>query len=319
MARHPRIEFPGALYHVISRGNHGQKVFRGPEDFARYGQLLLRYQQRYKFVLYAYVLMSTHVHLLVETGESPLSKVMQGLQQSYTIYFNRRYQLSGHLFQGRYRALLCQKDAYLLELVRYLHLNPVRAGLVKTPDAYRWSSHGTYLEGQPRSGVTVARVLAQFSPTPARAISEYRKFIQAGLRQGHRPDLYQTTDRCYLGDEDFIDQIKRRVSDREPLRLVKIALPEVARVVARATGVRVEELTSPGRAHAAAEARALIAYLAQAVGGIRLTTAAAYLRRDPATVSLAVRKLQQRQAKDRALRALVRRLGEAVRKRGRGK
>lgn len=127
MARKPRIEYEGAFYHVITRGNQRQRVFKGDDDFQKYISLLAFYKERYKYSLYAYALMSNHVHLLIETRQIPLSKILQGINQSYTMYFNRRYKTVGHLFQGRYKAILCDKDAYLLSLIKYIHLNPVKA------------------------------------------------------------------------------------------------------------------------------------------------------------------------------------------------
>jgi putative transposase len=126
MARKPRVEYAGAFYHVICRGNQRQVIFRTDRDREYYLKQLEQYRRRYDFTVYAYVLMSNHVHLLIETGKVPLSKVMQGLQPRYTGYYNRKYQKVGHLFQGRYKAILCDRAAYLLELVRYLHLNPGR-------------------------------------------------------------------------------------------------------------------------------------------------------------------------------------------------
>ena len=110
MARKPRIEYEGALYHVITRGNQRQRVFKGVEDHQHYLKILADYKVRYEYVLYAYVLMSNHVHLLIETRETPLSKILQRINQSYTMYFNRRYGTVGHLFQGRYKAILCDKE-----------------------------------------------------------------------------------------------------------------------------------------------------------------------------------------------------------------
>lgn len=317
MARPPRIEYPGALYHVISRGNHRQRIFRAPADYTRYCDFLAQYQQQHSFTLHAYVLMPTHVHLLVEMGPTPLAKIMQGLQQSYALYFNRRYGLVGHLFQGRYKALLCQKNAYLLELVRYLHLNPVRGGLTKSPQAYRWSSHDIYLQGQSRSGVTVAPVLAQFSRERSRAIAAYRSFVQEGMRQPHRADLYEAKEQRYLGDDTFIEEIERRARRAEPPRPVQLALSEVAAAVSQATGVAQELLKAPGRFRAAAQARALVAYLAREIGGLTLTATAHYLGRDQATLSLGVRKLHERQAQDPRLRTMIGRLAETLRQRGR--
>src|SRR4030042_6206961 len=127
MARKPRIEFEGALYHVITRGNQRQQIFKATEDYELYLKILGDYKARYDFVLYAYVLMGNHVHVLIETKEVPLSKILQGVNQSYTMYFNRRYATVGHLFQGRYKAMLCDKDSYLLSLVNTFHMNPIRA------------------------------------------------------------------------------------------------------------------------------------------------------------------------------------------------
>jgi putative transposase len=129
MARHPRRFLPGSTYHVIARGNHKQPVFFAPRDYRVYLSRLTRYTRQYDTALYAYCLMPNHVHLLIRPGQASLSKFMQGLQQSYTQYFNLAYQTVGHLFQGRYLALRCDADSYLAQLVRYIHLNPVRAGL----------------------------------------------------------------------------------------------------------------------------------------------------------------------------------------------
>ena len=141
MARKPRVAFEGALYHVIVRGNQRQRTFRDDRDRLRYLERIEHYRQRYRFQIYAYVLMSNHVHLLLETGTTPLSKILHGIQFTYTQYYNRRYRTIGHLFQGRYKAILCDRDAYLLELIRYIHLNPARLKKPEDLANYRWSSH----------------------------------------------------------------------------------------------------------------------------------------------------------------------------------
>ena len=141
MARRPRLFAPGVLYHVIVRGNQRQKTFTSASDYQAYLERLAKYRKQYGYTVYAFCLMSNHVHLLVHSSATPLAKFMQGLQQSYTQYFNRRHKKSGHLFEGRYKAIVCQEDPYLLELIRYIHLNPLRAGLAKTMeklDDYPW-------------------------------------------------------------------------------------------------------------------------------------------------------------------------------------
>ena len=138
MARKPRVHLRGALYHVIVRGNKGQRVFRREADFKPFLRLLGEYKEVFGFALCAYALMPTHVHLLVEAREKPLPGLMQRLQFRYTRNYNIQYRTRGHLFQGRYKAILCEKDSYLVELSAYIHLNPVRAELVRHPLEYPW-------------------------------------------------------------------------------------------------------------------------------------------------------------------------------------
>ena len=145
MARKPRVEYPGAFYHVMTRGNRKEAIFKDDKDRLRFLRKVLEYKERYGFILYAYILMKNHIHLLIETRDAALSKIMQGLLQSYTQWYNGKYRTVGHLFQGRYKSILCDKKVYLLNLIRYIHLNCVRAGLVRDPGEYKWSSHRIYL------------------------------------------------------------------------------------------------------------------------------------------------------------------------------
>lgn len=137
MARKPRIHFPGALYHVIARGNRRERIFRDEKDYQPCLNFLREYKDRYGFYLYISPYYPT-VHLLIEVGQYPLSRLMQNLQFRYTRNFNIKYKKCGHLFQGRYKAIVCVKDSYLLELSAYIHLNALRAGLVEDPIKYRW-------------------------------------------------------------------------------------------------------------------------------------------------------------------------------------
>jgi len=141
MARKHRLYLPGALYHVMLRGNNGQRIFNDNEDRSCFMGFIAEGIGRYGHRIHAFCLMVNHVHLLIQMGETALSKVMQNISFRYTRWMNRRHHRIGHLFQGRFRVILCDADAYLLELVRYIHLNPVRAGLVEAPDGYSWSGH----------------------------------------------------------------------------------------------------------------------------------------------------------------------------------
>lgn len=309
MARKPRVHIPGALYHVIARGNQRQKVFRSASDCSHYLELLSRYRGRYGFRVYAYVLMPNHIHLLLEVGSIPLSKVMQGLHQAYTLYFNHKYRLVGHLFQGRYKALICDRDSYLLELVRYLHLNPVRSKLVKDPALYTWSSHGLYL--QKLSGgqnlVETDRVLIQFSRKRSEATSRYRRFVLEGIGGGHREDFYAAKEQRYLGDDEFVEQVSRGV-EKEESRPVQVELGDIEEVVCREYGLSSEELRLRNKERRGSFGRLMIAYLSQRLGGTRLNEVAKRYGRDQVSLSLGLKRLRQKLAEDGRLRQSVEQL-----------
>ncbi len=321
MARRPRIHFPGALCHVISRGNRRQKIFCSASDRARYLQLLSHYQSRYSFRLYAYVLMSNHIHLLVEAEATPLSKIMQGLQQAYTLYFNRKYGLVGHLFQGRYKAFLFDRDSYLLELVRYLHLNPVRSGLVKDPALYPWSSHQAVLgkgSGDKRRWVAAEWVLSQFSRSRAEAVRRYRQFVSEAIGEGHRDDLYAVKEQRCLGDDDFVDRVIRKV-EKEELRPVRIALEQIEEVVSRKYDLSVEQLRSRSKERRGSFGRLLVGYLGRQLGSTTLNEVAKRYGRDQVTLSLGIKRFTEKVARDRGLRQSVNGLMDQLHNTGRRK
>lgn len=173
---------------------------------------LERYRRHDGVTLQAYVLMTNHVHLLLETGERPLSRTMQTLQFTYSQYYNRRYDKNGHVFQGRYQAILCDHESYLLELVRYLHLNPARIRSPLSPWTYRWNSHTAYLGRSSPVQVSTAAVLGTWHRQIGPARQAYRQFMQDGLAQGHQDRFYETADQRFLGDERFIEEADRRTA-----------------------------------------------------------------------------------------------------------
>ena len=243
--------------------------------------------------------MPNHFHLLVEVGASALAKAMQVLLYRYTRYYNRRYRKVGHLFQGRYKAILCDRESYLLELIRYIHLNPVRSGMVSDPTRYAWSSHGVYMRGQAEKGVAVDKVLPLFSARRSEAIKRYEEFVLDGLSQGHRKEYYEVKEQRYLGDETFVENVELKLDrGREEIGPVKITIKEVLDEVARLSGVEVGGVLGKGRGRIHSLLRAQTAYVAREVGGISMTQAATYLQRDLSTVSLAVKKIEERMLTD---------------------
>ncbi len=300
MARKPRVHYPGALYHVICRGNQRQIIFRADTDRRRYLKLLNQYGRRYQFQLYAYVLMTNHVHLLMQVAKYPLAKIMQGLQQSYTLYFNRKYKLVGHLFQGRYKGILCDRDSYLLELVRYLHLNPVRSEIVADPADYPWSSHRDYLNSGATKGTAVVQtdwVLEQFAPDMARARRKYKEFVSDGIGSGHRDDFYDIKEQRFLGDDQFVDKINRHLDLDSPPK-IRVDLSTIESAVSRRYEYAAELLHLRTKEHRGSFVRAVVAYLGQELGTIKLNEVAARYGRDQVSLSLGLKRLRERLAQE---------------------
>jgi putative transposase len=287
------VHYPGALYHVIVRGNQRQAIFRSDADRRRYLDLLKQYRKRYDFHLYAFVLMSNHIHLLLEVGETPLAKAMQGLQQSYTLYFNRKYELVGHLFQGRYKDILCDRDAYLLELVRYIHLNPVRSKIVDSPGNYAWSSHRAYVSAGDHENVECDWILKQFSPQPNQARRLFAQFVLGGIGAGHREELYAVKEQRYLGDDEFLDRVDRKIN-KKPSRPRRIDLAKIEAAVCRHFKLPVNQLRSRSKERRGSFGRALVACMAQELGGIALNQVAKRYDRDQVTLSLGLKALRQK-------------------------
>jgi REP element-mobilizing transposase RayT len=298
MGRRPRIHFAGAFYHVIARRNRGQKVFREDGDYRLYLRLLKEYKERFGYLLHGYALMPTHVHLLIETGETALSKVMQSLQFRYTRNFNIKYRTWGHLFQGRYKAILCEKDSYFLELSAYLHLNPVRGGLVDDPSEYPWSSYPAYMGKEKGDLVDRDFLFSQFSVKRSVARREYEKFVKSRLGQGHRDDFYKLKDQRFLGPNEFVDDVHHRVKE-EPSLVYDIPIEELVSAVESTLGIAKGILYSFTRSRQGAWGRSVTAFLGKKWGGYQLKRFAEHFKRDPVAISKGVRGVEKRLAEDR--------------------
>lgn len=205
MARPLRIEYPGAVYHVTGRGNARQDIFLSDDDRQKFLDLLAAVNRRFRWHCHAYCLMDNHYHLVIETLESNLSRGMRQLGGVYTQAFNRRNNCVGHLFQGRYRAVLVERESHLLETIRYVVLNPVRAGMVESVDAWPWSSFtATAGMSAPHLCLEIKWVLQQFSNKIDQARLHYRKFIADGHGQHLWRDLKGQT---LLGSEKFVSTL----------------------------------------------------------------------------------------------------------------
>jgi len=312
MARPLRIEFPGALYHVIARGNERKAVFRDDADREFYLRRLEHYREKFGFSVWAYCLMDNHVHLGLEMGKVPLSRVMAGLQTSYTQYFNRRHRRAGHLFQGRYKAFLVEKDRYALAMVRYIHENPVRAGMAKKANEHAWSSDRYFRRGEGPGWLDLDRVLPFLGRTRSAAAAGYRRLMREEPEQPY--EELPAHGQVVKGGETFADRVLAEAGEPPPIRK-KLRLDTAASVVSRGEDVSLVELKGTGRGRRAARARMLTAWLGREVDGLSLSRTARFFGRDPSTFARGIGELEEAIAKDPALRARVARLAREVRRR----
>jgi len=206
MSRPLRIEYDGAVYHVTSRGNEKKPVFKDDHDRDVFLNTLQHVNKRYNWICHAYCLMTNHYHLLIETPEGNLSLGMRQLNGVYTQLFNKYHGRNGHLFQGRYKAILIQKDSHLLEVCRYVVLNPVRVRMVEAPEAWKWSSYlATAGKAKPYPCLTTEWMLGQFSRKRGKAESEYRQFVKWGI--GENTIWNAVRGQALLGEDDFVDTL----------------------------------------------------------------------------------------------------------------
>jgi putative transposase len=213
MARPLRIEYEGAFYHVTSRGNERRKIFFGNSDYEKFKAYLRDARDKHGYLLHSYALMSNHYHLLIETPKANMSQVMHFINGSYTNYINRRRERSGHLFQGRYKAILVERDRYLLELSRYIHLNPVRAGLVKKPEEYPHSSYGALIDNGKENLVYRDLIWEMISKATESGAKRYKAFVEEGIGKSLGSPLKDVYGGAILGGKTFIKEALGRLRD----------------------------------------------------------------------------------------------------------
>ncbi len=256
--------------------------------------------------------MTTHLHLAIQVGDIPLSRIMQNIGFRYTQFINRKYRRTGHLFQGRYKPLLIDADTYLLELIRYIHLNPVRAGMVSQPEEYPWSSHCSYLGAAPRPPwLTFEWALAQFAEQKGLAAERFKTFVDGGMGEGHRKDFHRGSfEGRALGNDTFIDQALLKAEEN---KRAGITLPQVIEAVCSTYQLSTAELCAPGKAQPAAEARAVTAFFVRNAESLLLRDLASFLNRDLSGLSQAALRIRRRSGEDDQLRITLERVSEKVR------
>lgn len=307
MPRQSRIDTPGALHHVMVRGIERSKVFRNETEMDQFLERLGNILTETKTSCYAWALIPNHFHLLLRTGSTPISTVMRRLLTGYAIWFNRRHRRRGHLFQNRFKSILCQEDSYFLELVRYIHLNPIRAGMVADMGGlggYKYSGHIVIMGKVKREWQDTQAVLAMYGEKLGAARRRYKGFVEKGIGEGRRQDLtgggllrsaggwegvkdlrdknvYQRNDERILGDGDFVSRIlasaEEEIKRHYAYRSQGINLDAVAARVSEVLGVEVEDVWGKGRYRRIVEARSLLCYWAVRELGLSMSLLAGRL------------------------------------------
>ncbi len=224
MSRKPRIHYEGALYHVIVRGNNRAYILKSGENKEEYKKIVSKYKKRYRFKLYAYCIMDNNAHLLIEVDDIPLSKIMQGIQQVFTQHYNRNNRTTGHVFEQRYKSYLCDRDDYLLQLIRYIHQNPVRSKL-KNGINYQWSSHNEYIVNPVLADVHFP--LSTFSDKKNKAIKGYLTFVGE----------LELKDIQSMAIEEETTEIAKNIEERH-----KIAKEALIRIIEKVTEIKIDEI-----------------------------------------------------------------------------
>jgi putative transposase len=312
MPRGPRLDAPGVLHHVMARGIERRRIFLDNGDYqgfiSRFGRILLDSGA----VCYAWALLSNHFHLLIRTGQGNLVKIMRRLMTGYAINFNLRHNRAGHLFQNRYKSVICQEEPYLLELVRYIHLNPLRVGVVnslKELEEYPWSGYRILMGKGSNGWQAIDEVLGRFGDMVGEARKQFQRFMSEGKGQDKRPELMGgglvrslggwekvrahhrwgdrvLSDTRILGNSDFVSQVleKAEVDKRDE----SFDLPDLINWVSSVMGIEVDQIKGSGKIKSLTDARAVIAFLAIERLGIRGSEVARELHQSRSSVSRSV-------------------------------
>ncbi len=320
MPRQARIDAPGALHHVIVRGIERGEIFRDDQDRDRFVDRMGSILSKTSTSCYGWVLLPNHVHLLLRTGRVPIATVMRRLLTGYAVTYNRRHRRHGHLFQNRYKSILCQEDPYLLELVRYIHLNPLRAKIVSdldSLDSYRYAGHRVILGKEENCWQDVETVLSRFGRRRGIARRRYREFVSEGIKEGRRPELvrgglrrgiagWEETgdgrvetertkgDERILGEKGFMEEVLRASEEelerRFRLRTQGYDLERLTSRVGEVLRIEPRRIWGPGRYADVVAARSLLSYWAVRELGMSATELARRFGMTQPAVSISVKR-----------------------------
>ena len=306
MARPLRIVYPGAMYHITSRGNEQKDVFKSQRDREKFLEYLASATVRYGAVIHAYCLMSNHYHLLLETPAGNLSQIMRHINGAYTTYFNIKRKRSGHLFQGRFKAILIEADEYATELSRYIHLNPVGAGMTARPEDYRWSSYRSYIGQNPApEWLNISMILGYFGKDAVVAGKGYRSFVEDKIGSAYNSPLQKTFASSVLGSAEFIEKITntyltdKTVNREVPALRQFVALPSAKEILSSVSVVMGENRK---------QARQIGMHLCHKYSGENLQELSEMFNVGISAITEASRLITKKMAKDKTLQNAIKRI-----------
>ncbi len=317
MARPLRIEYPGAYYHVINRGNGGEKVFKRIGDKKKFLEYLEKTVKRFSLKLHTYCLMTNHYHLLIETPQQNLSVAIQWLNVSYAAYYNRRHKRNGHIFQGRYKAVLIDADEYLGQLSRYIHLNPVRAGMVTAAGQYPWSSYSAFIgKTKAPAWLETGGLLGYFGKQKKRAIRNYRNFVEGIDAKTLEDPGKNIVGGFILGGTDFVGWVretflskmdgKREISQLNKLKS-RPSLKNILQAVCEEFRCSEEDILARGRKKN--KVRDIAIYLARDFSGLSCKEAGAFFSGiSGAAITMRYKQVAGDIARDKSLRRKANRI-----------
>lgn len=304
MGRPLRITYSGAHYHVTSRGNEQKDVFKNRRDREQFLSYLESATTRYRAVIHAYCLMTNHYHLLLETPEGNLSEIMRHINGAYTNYFNTKRKRTGHLFQGRYKAILIEADEYLMELSRYIHLNPVRAGMTVKPEEHSWSSYNAYIGVRPKPHWLHTDVMKEHFGDGDR----YCQFVEEMLTKDYQSPLQGIVGSTLLGSEPFIQEIMATHLDGKQIERDVPAIRELSK--SRKIAMILENVQEVFEDRKLAQKAGI--YLAHRYSGARLRELGAYFDKKDSAIAQTTKRFTDEIAVNKELKTIVDNLGKKL-------
>jgi putative transposase len=310
MARQLRITYPGAYYHVTTRGNERTDIYKSQRDREKFLTYLESASERYGAVFHAYCLMRNHYHFLLETPQGNLPEIMQHINGAYTTYFNVKRKRAGHLFQGRYKAILVEADEYAAELSRYIHLNPVKVGVVSRPEEYRWSSYCAYIGNSTTfSWLNTSLILGCFAQKVETAHNKYRKFVEDMIGKEYESPLRKTFGSAILGTEAFIEEISQTyIAGIEPDRNLPALRQFDARLLPEEIDGKVKSIFGDNEKLA----RNASIHICHKYSGVKLKEIGQYFSVRESAITEASRRFQLRMEKDKELREKIKQVKDLL-------